>query len=351
MTNFRNVYIYLLLLFSSLSLVFGVFETAARYTVRAWPFEANERPAYLSYLSEKDKTLRWRYSPNKGGRNSLGLKNKEIERKSENQFRILFLGDSLVWNGKTTSGKLYTQVIEENLNKQSEQNYKFEVINAGIPGYTTYQEMEFLKIYGLKMNPDMVILGFALNDLYYKYLHKPNSQHSITFEPTVHLNRFNVSGFPGKIFSKSYLIHRLVYEVEILLKKMAGAPIFPFETRNDFFLAWKPYGWGRTREMIGEMKGLLGGRDIPLIVVIYPVSDQVNDSYRGIDKEYILYPQKKIKEICVDYDIPYFDLTNAIYENGGIILFADYIHMNDKGNDVVAEPITGFLEELRESMQ
>src|SRR5215831_13184093 len=30
----------------------------------------------------------------------------------------------------------------------------FEVINAGIPGYTTYQELEFLKIYGLYMEPD-----------------------------------------------------------------------------------------------------------------------------------------------------------------------------------------------------
>ncbi len=50
---------------------------------------------------------------------------------------------------------------------------EFEIVNAGIPGYTTYQELEFLKIYGLEMNPDMVILGFVFNDVYYKYLHKP----------------------------------------------------------------------------------------------------------------------------------------------------------------------------------
>jgi hypothetical protein len=30
-----------------------------------------------------------------------------------------------------------------------------EVINAGIPGYTTYQELEFLKVYGLDMKPDL----------------------------------------------------------------------------------------------------------------------------------------------------------------------------------------------------
>jgi hypothetical protein len=44
------------------------------------------------------------------------------------------------------------------------------MINAGIPGYTTYQEFEFLKIYGLDMEPDVVVLGLVFNDGYDKYL-------------------------------------------------------------------------------------------------------------------------------------------------------------------------------------
>jgi hypothetical protein len=40
-----------------------------------------------------------------------------------------------------------------------------EVINAGIPGYTTYQEFEFLKIYALDMEPDVVVLQRCLLEI------------------------------------------------------------------------------------------------------------------------------------------------------------------------------------------
>jgi hypothetical protein len=46
------------------------------------------------------------------------------------------------------------------------------VINAGMPGYTTYQELEFLKLYGLEMEPDLVVLGFVFNDVVANELEK-----------------------------------------------------------------------------------------------------------------------------------------------------------------------------------
>ena len=40
-----------------------------------------------------------------------------------------------------------------------------DVLNAGIPGYTNWQELVFLKKYGLKFRPDLVGVQFCLNDL------------------------------------------------------------------------------------------------------------------------------------------------------------------------------------------
>ncbi|MEJ2230757.1 MAG: hypothetical protein P8X46_06220, partial [Nitrospirales bacterium] len=60
--------------------------------------------------------------------------------KKTGAYRILFLGDSLIWSGETSSGQLYTEVLEDRLNSRfSNRDNFFEVINAGIPGYTTYQ--------------------------------------------------------------------------------------------------------------------------------------------------------------------------------------------------------------------
>ncbi len=139
-------------------------------------------------------------------------------------------------------------------------------------------------------------------------------------------------------------MHRIAYTFDLASKKIRGVYKFPFDYKSDFSLAWKDYGWVKTRDLICEMKSLLNEKSIPLIFVIYPVSDQVNDDYLNINRDYVLYPQKKIKEIYKDYDIPHLDLTDTVYQNGGTALYSDYLHMNENGNDIIAKKIEEFLE-------
>ena len=316
-------------------------EFVIRYWRQDWPFES---ALYVpDYLTTRDKTLRWRFSPSEG-RNSLGLRNRELGTKKTGTYRILFLGDSLIWSGETSSGELYTAVLEGRLNSRFPNGpNSFEIINAGIPCYTTYQELEFLKIYGMDMKPDLVILGFVFNDLYYKYLHKPTKQNLLNSEPATYLYKFNPYAFPGVLFGRSYLAHIVVERSVVIWKRTLQRPIFPFERRGDFYLAWKSYGWVHARKLIGEMQALLTERDISIVVLVFPVSDQVNDQYRKIDEAYVLYPQGKIREICDAYAIPRLDMTESIHRNGGITLFRDYAHLNAKGNDVVTDGLEKYL--------
>lgn len=321
-------------------------ELLVRYMIPAWPFQT---AIYIpDYLTARDIPLRWRYSSS-AGRNSLGLRNREVGPKKPGTSRILFIGDSLVWSGETSSGELYTKVLEQRLNARSVRNVNsFEVINAGIPGYTTYQELEFLKIYGLDMEPDLVILGFVFNDVYYKYLHKPTSQKMLGREPTAHLYHFNPDTFPGHLFARSHLAHQFVSMSETLWKRILGRPVFPFERRGDFYLAWKHYGWDHARALIREMHSLLNQKGVSLVVLVFPISDQVSDEFRKLDQAYVLYPQRKIREICEEYAIPMLDLTEAIYMEGGITLFRDYLHLNGQGNDVVANELQKYVVDTLE---
>ena len=240
-------------------------------------------------------------------------------------------------------------MLERRLNSRlSNDSNSIEIINAGIPGYTTYQELEFLKIYGIDMKPDLVVLGFVFNDVYYKYLHRPSDQKLLNTEPTTYLYHFDPSAFPGILFARSYLAHNIVDRSEVILKRILQRPIFRFEQRRDFYLAWKSYGWYHTRKLIGEMQALLKERTVSLVVLIFPVSDQVNDQWRKLDEPYVLYPQGKIYEICDVYGIPRLDLTESLYRNGGVTLFRDFLHLNDKGNDIVTDELEKYLvNELR----
>lgn len=327
------------LIVSALLLTFVLVEIFARFIIKAWPFE---NPAILQpHLTERDRTLRWRFTP-ENGRNRLGLRNREISTKASNTYRILYLGDSLVWSSETSNGELYTKVMETNLNNLgTPQNV--EIINAGIPGYTTYQELEFLKIYGLDMDPDMVILGFVFNDLFYKYLSKPTDTTILGREPEVQLHRFDTQKFPGTLFKRSYIAHRAFFAFEVLRKKMTGQQAFPFEQRTDFYLAWKEFGWRDAERLLKEMKTLLQERNVEFRLVIYPVSDQTDTAYLDLNRSYVRYPQTRISGICQELHIVCFDLTEVLEKEGGRVLFRDYLHLNQRGNDIVAREVTKFL--------
>ena len=295
------------------------------------------------YLTPKDATLGWRFS-GKDGRNSLGLRNREVGAKNPQDFRILFLEDSLIWSGDTSKGKLYTEVIESSLSQALRRPAtRVEVINAGIPGYTTYQELEFLKLYGLDMQPDLVVLGFVFNDLYYPYLHKPTAGRMLDREPSILLHRFDTRTFPGRLFARSYLAHRVVFEGRRGLRELTGYPFFRFERSDDFYLAWTPYGWDTTTPLLREMRDLLARHGRKLAIVVFPVVDQVDDAYRALDLDHVLYPQRRIGGICAALAVACLDLTESLHAAGGKGLYRDYLHLNKKGNDVVAAEITRFL--------
>lgn len=335
---FANISLFIISLLCALL----IGEGSVRLMLSAWPFQSNAK--VMPYLTEKDISLRWRFSSQKG-RNSLGLRNREITQKGENTVRIMFLGDSLIWSGATSAGKLYTEVVEENLNNVLNTDKKIEVVNAGIPGYTTYQELEFLNLYGFDMQPDLVILGFVFNDVYYKYLHRPTDKKIFAAEPKSYLNRFNVRTFPGMLFAGSYLAHEIAHAFQRIYNKLYSLPYYSFDHRDDFYLAWKSYGWDDADMLIGKMHQQLSQRSIPLVIAIFPVSDQVDDKYLSRDRDYVLYPQSRIKLISEMYGIPYIDLTDALYQGGGRKLFSDYLHLKPEGNDIVATEFTRYLSD------
>lgn len=331
-----------------------VMEIGARYQAKAWPFDVPM--AMFPHLTDKDKTIRWRLAPTEG-RNSLGMRNREIAPKRQGQTRILFLGDSLWYWGETSSDDLHTVVIEQNLNSTQTIDYPnsdktavpdIEIINAGVRGYTTYQELEFLKIYGLDMEPDLVVLGFVLNDLYYKYLHKPVVEGHLVIDPSAKLSQFDTTTFPGILLARSHFAHASYASLKHIFRRITKAPTrwSSFHRQTDLYLAWTEHGWDNSIRLIGEMRDLLERKNVALVMVIFPISDQLKGPYRPIDEEdFVFYPQTRAKEICSLYGLPCLDLTVPLNEAGRYDMFDDHVHLKPAGNDVLVREVTRFLQD------
>ena len=100
----------------------------------------------------------WKFVTNsKGFRNTVEFDYA----KPPSVFRILSLGDSHTQGYEVRQESTFSAVLERYL-KQHKINA--EVLNAGVSGFSTAEELVLLENEGLKYNPDVVVLGFFAND-------------------------------------------------------------------------------------------------------------------------------------------------------------------------------------------
>ena len=82
---------------------------------------------------------------------------EEINMKNISSYRVLVLGDSVTEQGQ------YVNFLRDKLLKKYSQD-KIVIVNAGVMGYDTQLEYNYLKHKGLDLNPDLVVIQFNIND-------------------------------------------------------------------------------------------------------------------------------------------------------------------------------------------
>ena len=97
--------------------------------------------------------------------NDIGLRGINPTSPKANTFRILVLGDSQTWGFGVEDNETYSIRLENLLSAQYP-NLDIQVLNGGVPGYGTADELAFLKSRGAALQPDLVIVQFlSVNDL------------------------------------------------------------------------------------------------------------------------------------------------------------------------------------------
>lgn len=122
---------------------------------------------------QRDENMFWKLRPSQSIKslffennefkiNSFGLRGEEILPASE-KIRIVGLGNSCTFGWRTTEDKIYLRVLEKLINADSTLP-QVEIINAGIPGYSSFQGQKFYSTDISKLEPDLVLMMFGWND-------------------------------------------------------------------------------------------------------------------------------------------------------------------------------------------
>jgi len=295
---------------------------------------------------------------------SQGLRNREVPfLKPFGTRRILLLGDSVTYGPAVADERTFASQLESALDAAG---IATEVINAGVPGYTPYNELQYFRAKGRHFRADVVIAVFCPNDVANPRLHWrgyaevgeipdaaiPNS----VYDREVIQPRLAREAASHSILDASYLFRDLRRRLAQLRGTTdAGAPDLDAAVRT-FLTGEDDLGievltdersaeWRWLAGIYDQLRAAVASSGGKLVIAYVPVAYQLDESYPH-------RPQDLLARYCERHGIPFVNLLEGMRGHAPEELFlmdrlgdVDVWHLTGAGHDVVAAQLAAFLSE------
>jgi hypothetical protein len=254
--------------------------------------------------------------------NSLGARGPEcVQQKGAGTLRIVCLGDSFTFGEGVKEADSYPSVLQSILAKK--QPGTVEVINAGVQGYDTKDEAALFLMRYAAFKPDVVILGFVLND-------------ASDSAETIRENQAMRSDLPLSALGHTWKI------AEIIERRRAARRLQEefFDTTRRSFDSPK---WTMCKEILSGMTGVARDDHFRFIVVIFPIFWQLDANYP------FAAIHKQIVDACKSAGCECIDLLDIYRGHKAESLWVHPTdqHPNEIAHRMAAERIASYLVEPR----
>jgi lysophospholipase L1-like esterase len=269
--------------------------------------------------------------------NSLGFRDVEhsIE-KPDGVFRILGLGDSFTYGQGASFEETYLYRLEKMLNEREGDHPRVEIIKAGMRRYFPEVERIFLERYGLRYQPDLILVAFVPNDVIDTFL----GIDAVTVDEKGRFLKDKKARDVGKIGNWLYL-HSHLCRI-ILHKYITYRNIKNRQYR--FSEIYKPNGfhekdWRKLEDEYKKMIKIANQANIPIVFIHIPQIGPWDDSSS--------YPARRLSDFCSKQGVIFIDVLPAMKEAAkqDVLYWEIDGHCNGAGYRVIAETIFSTLTE------
>lgn len=237
--------------------------------------------------------------------------------------KISFLGDSVTIGAEVNYPDSYTALLQSAFPEISR---PVKTVNLGLEASNTLQHLSLLQHRALPLGPDIVILGYFMNDVEERFVEK--------------LPR-GVEFLLRHFYFGTFLSYRIATAVrnQSLRTPTAESPSECGAYATSVLGRYKTLAWSKTAALIRSMAERCREKGVRFGVVLFPFEPQV----RGVCP---VRAQKLMAEFCSQNDIPFLDLTEAYRSESSrqrLYPLGDEIHPNRAGHRVARDAIKKWL--------
>lgn len=281
--------------------------------------------------------------------------------KPKGTFRVLVLGDSLAYGSGIPKDKTFPNRLESLLREKFN---NAEVVNAGVSGYTPYNELQYYLTEGRKFESDLVVVAFCMNDVVNPRLHWgdapsvkipeeaiPNREYDANhILPLINQREDQRKRTSQSLLQRSELYRALAPRLSRLFASK-NEPRFPTYITGEDTISIEVLmdtsspesRW--LKSMYDRLHAATTDDRVPLVIVLFPLAYQ-------LDANYPFIPQRQIADYCNQAAIPCLDLLPSFRQHpqeDTFLLnhssFYDIWHLTESGHDLSARELERFLQE------
>lgn len=227
------------------------------------------------------------------------------------RLRVLALGDSCAFGVGVEDDETWPRALEDSLAAE----HDVRVINAGVPGYTAYQGMRFLKKNLAELQPDVVICCFGFND-------QCTWASRSDLETATMVQRY---GWQSALTQHSRLYLGLQQAWTGVSSEPRTAAPRPRLLPIEYLL------------LLYRIEMLCDAQDADLILMIWPFAGQVKAREEGLGPY-----QTLTRRLGAYHNLPVVNLVPEFISEQQP-LYVDHIHANAEGCRVAATALAGVV--------